>query len=1547
MNRERRNQNHKKSLLQRALKIETLEKRYLLSSDGVFFDSAPLNSGYDVSQTEYRYEPHVARPQATIDVSQSFQSVGQSAGQLPILNQPQLDQPQIDLSPLNVMHSGEHPDAAGCCCPGCAATFMWDSLEAQESGGSSGDSGSGSGGPVTPAPLSETFRLHSNPGAKHTIHLDFDGHITSGTIWNSLYTRGNSITTPAFNFEGDSNSFTNNELSRIQWIWARVSEDFLPFNVNVTTQDPGAAALSKTNNDTEWGVRVVIGGSSTQWYGSSVGGIAYVGSFNWSNDTPVYVFPSQLSGGNEKFVAGAASHEVGHALGLSHHGRSNPFAEYYSGHGSGDTGWAPIMGNPYQRNLTTWSRAEYANANLTNQDDISIITTQNGFGFRSDDHGTTQFTATQLTPTDGKLFAQGIIETRSDVDVFAFSADAGQLEVSANPAWRDGNLDILLELFDSSFTFIASSNPSELLGASISQTIATGNYFLRVSGVGKGDPATTGYSDYGSLGQYRINATLPSPSSEPVYLEMVATDADKPEGNSGSTTYTFTVNRSGLDLNRTTTVNYAVTGQGANPASASDFVGGVLPSGTITFTSGQTSQTLQIQVAGDTTVEFDESFVVTLSNPSALAVINTATATGVTRNDDFHPDFLSILAVDADKPVDKQATYTPFVFVIQREGDDLDRTSAVHYVVVGHGDNPVSPTRFPGAILPSGTITFEPGQTSYDLTVEVVSDGLFLSDESFKVIQTDPLEPSIVRIAAALGVIRNNLDSQFQSNLTKSGDPFNGVSGQERSFTLTVDDPADPSQEADYDIFVNWGDGSAEQQFTGSHGTILSYTYSQPGQYEISIHLTRQGRASNTTLGVNILSRELQGNVMVFGGTAANELFDVTRLTNGRTRVGRAGEQAVEFTAPTEGIRIFGAGGSDSIVVDGTVNADTFTITTDSIQVSTLLVSGTDITHWQARGLEGNDTFRYLSGSALLDGGAGSNLLIGADVATQWTIDGINAGNIINARFNNFGRLMGGISEDHFVLTQSGGIDSINGGSGIDRLSYIGRNNSVEVNLASRTASGIGLFSSLELLEGQADQSNTILGAYSTNTWRIDGDRTGTIGSLRFQSFDTLIGGSTLDRFYIMNAEARVGQITGGGGLDELYGAAIDNDWEIEGSNAGVLNDATHFSGIVSLRGGTSEDHFVLTQGGSIESINGGSGNDRLSYTGWNDSVHVDLANRTASGIGLFSSLELFEGQADQVNTIRGADSTSINTWRVDGDRTGTVGSLRFRSFDTLLGGTGLDRFYMMNSEARVGQIEGGGGLDELYGAAINNVWEINGSNAGVLNQATQYSGIVSLRGGAGRDLFRVEPDASVSGSLLGGNGLDTLDYSAWSSSVNINLATGAATGVTGSVSSFEVLIGGSGNDILTAGGAASVIVGNAGDDLLTSGGRNDILIGGTGNNRLQGGLGSDLLIGGSTRFDSHAQALADLLAEWSSSRTYQQRIDNLLGVGTGERLNGNTTLGADPSDSIFADADSLNEILGDSNVDWFIAKDGDRLLDRVLSGSAAERLDLLSGIST
>src|SRR6266702_1249820 len=71
-------------------------------------------------------------------------------------------------------------------------------------------------------PLDQTFFLHSRPGAKKIIYLDFNGHVLSGTSWNANYTGGQSINCPPFDFEGGPSVFTSSELSAIQQIWHRV-----------------------------------------------------------------------------------------------------------------------------------------------------------------------------------------------------------------------------------------------------------------------------------------------------------------------------------------------------------------------------------------------------------------------------------------------------------------------------------------------------------------------------------------------------------------------------------------------------------------------------------------------------------------------------------------------------------------------------------------------------------------------------------------------------------------------------------------------------------------------------------------------------------------------------------------------------------------------------------------------------------------------------------------------------------------------------------------------------------------------------------------------------------------------------------------------------------------------------------------------------------------------------------------------------------------------------------------------------------------------------
>jgi hypothetical protein len=352
----------------------------------------------------------------------------------------------------------------------------------------------------------QVFSLNSNPGANHTIYLDFDGHTTQGTLWNTP--ERNTITTPSYDIDGNSSSFSIQELQNIWQIWQRVAEDFIPFNINVTTALPSLDKLIKSSStDTQWGIRVAIGGSSSDWYSPSAGGVAYHDSFNLDSDTPAFVFSKNLVNGNPQAVADAISHEVGHSLGLRHDGQAS--REYYNGQESDSTWWIPLMGaSDWLRNqqLTQWSNGQYSGA-TNKEDDLSIITSQNGFGYRVDDYANNRAAASVLPVRSGRIETYGIIETRNDVDWFSFTT-SGAINLTIDPFVIGPNLDILANLYNSSGILISVSNPTGALSASFNLTLSPGTYFLGIDGTGKGDPLTTGYDDYGSLGYYSIRGTI-------------------------------------------------------------------------------------------------------------------------------------------------------------------------------------------------------------------------------------------------------------------------------------------------------------------------------------------------------------------------------------------------------------------------------------------------------------------------------------------------------------------------------------------------------------------------------------------------------------------------------------------------------------------------------------------------------------------------------------------------------------------------------------------------------------------------------------------------------------------------------------------------------------------------------------------------------------------------------------------------------------------------------------------------------------------------------
>ena len=398
-----------------------------------------------------------------------------------------------------------------------------------------------SSGPLSP--LTSVPVLNSDPGAPATLYLDFHGEPSQA--WG-----GQTVpATPAYTTDTDATTFSSQELANIQEIWSRVSEAYSPFNVNVTTVDPGRWNLSGTGSSNHQ-VRLVIGGDGS-WAGQPMGGIAYVGSYyqSWVPNTG-YVFPVNLANGNTQYTAQDAAHEAGHMFGLQHQSTYNgttKTAEYNTGNGT----TAPFMGNPLSPGMrATWWYGQSSSGSTVMQDDLAVLSgPQDAFGYRSLTGGQSTASATSISPaSDGSFSNAGIIESTAQGDYFKFTTYAsGADSFTANVAQYGPMLHARLELHDASDNVITVAASASSLSQTITATLSPGTYYLVVKS----------YGQYGDVGQYTLGGAIAGWQAPPSATISGAANAQI------GTTYTLTL--SSADAGHTVTGWTIDWGDGTTP----------------------------------------------------------------------------------------------------------------------------------------------------------------------------------------------------------------------------------------------------------------------------------------------------------------------------------------------------------------------------------------------------------------------------------------------------------------------------------------------------------------------------------------------------------------------------------------------------------------------------------------------------------------------------------------------------------------------------------------------------------------------------------------------------------------------------------------------------------------------------------------------------------------------------------------------------------------------------------------------------------------------
>ena len=352
--------------------------------------------------------------------------------------------------------------------------------------------------------------LNSLSGAPVTVYLDFDGHVEQDASWTRL-NNNNAIDTPAYDIDNDRLNFSAEELRRIEEIWYRVSEDFVPFEVNVSTVEPAAI------NDFE-SIRVVIGGNGA-WFGGGAVGVALLDSFSNSASNTVFVFPELDQ--NTKHISNTTSHESGHAFGLQHQSsydaNGNKTAEYRQGSAT----LGAIMGFSDQSLRDVWDIGPNSLGATVIQDDMAAMTrpANRSFRFRTDDFGSSISTASTLPGTNGTVSFGGVLERNDDSDYFVFDADSGPFSFTVatldlnrvypgrnmNPGT---NLDSIFRLYDSSGNLVQQSDSATSFDGSFNGSLNRGKYFLEVTSI----------DEPGAVGQYTITGTFVPLPTVPIML---------------------------------------------------------------------------------------------------------------------------------------------------------------------------------------------------------------------------------------------------------------------------------------------------------------------------------------------------------------------------------------------------------------------------------------------------------------------------------------------------------------------------------------------------------------------------------------------------------------------------------------------------------------------------------------------------------------------------------------------------------------------------------------------------------------------------------------------------------------------------------------------------------------------------------------------------------------------------------------------------------------------------------------------------------------------
>ncbi len=413
------------------------------------------------------------------------------------------------------------------------------------------------------------------------------------------------------------------------------------------------------------------------------------------------------------------------------------------------------------------------------------------------------------------------------------------------------------------------------------------------------------------LGSYEFDGPLPTVS---------IADSSETEGNAGTVNMTFTVSLD-FSVNYTVTVQYDTTdGSATAPA---DYTAAVAQ--TVDILPGDTSATFPIVVQGDTDVEGNHDFTVTLSN-QVYANIGTGTATGTIIDDDGSfptvdiadaPAVLENSGGTADFPLTLSAVSTEHITVTYSTADNT-ATNLADYTGVTAVD-----------------IVFAPGETSKTISIAILDDVAFEGDETFFVNLIGIASGATIGTAQGTGTITEDDTATLSVNDVTVAEGAGGTT-TDAVFTITLAPSSVSAVTVDYATDTTGTATSGEDYVAGSGSVTFA-----PGETTKTFTVTVNGDDAaepDETFNVNLSNAS--PTAVTFSDS--NGVGTITNDDGSPPELSVTSVSVIEGNPSAKGATLLAA--QNAIFVVTLSAASTLEITVDYTTVDGTAVAGTDYT---------------------------------------------------------------------------------------------------------------------------------------------------------------------------------------------------------------------------------------------------------------------------------------------------------------------------------------------------------------------------------------------------------------------------------------------------------------------------------------------------------------------------------------------------------------------------------------------------------------------------